>query len=86
MPAGRPVGSKNGTTASAKAAIQECFEMLGGVEALKTWAEANPTDFYKSVWVKILPLTLGGDKDNPLIISEIRRTIIDTRPSNSEDS
>lgn len=69
MAGGRPLGSKNGTTASAKAAIQECFEMLGGVDALKEWAEKNPTDFYKCVWPKILPLTVAGDKDNPLEIS-----------------
>lgn len=71
MAGGRPIGSKNGTTASAKAAIEECFKMLGGVEAMFEWAKANPTDFYKVIYPKLIPLTLSGDKDNPLEIASL---------------
>jgi len=62
----RPKGSLNGTTASAKGAIDECFKMLGGVNALHAWAQTNTTEFYTKIWPKILPLTVAGDKENPL--------------------
>lgn len=80
MAGGRPLGSKNGTTAKAKAAIEECFMMLGGVEAFYEWAKDNRTDFYKVIFPKLVPLKLTGDPDNPIVINEIRRTIIDATP------
>lgn len=52
--AGRPKGVPNKTTASVKDALEQCFNKLGGVEFLKDWAEANPTEFVKA-WSKLLP-------------------------------
>ncbi len=66
MPAGRPLGSKNGTTASAKAAVQRCFEEMGGVMNMLEWAKSNQTDFYRILYAKLIPLTVGGDPDAPL--------------------
>lgn len=61
---GRPKGSQNRVTVEAKAAIEATFHDLGGSDALTTWATENPDDFYKHVWVKILPknmdITSGG--------------------------
>lgn len=68
MPAGRPKGSLNGTTAKAKAAIEECFEQLGGVDSLVVWAKDNKTDFYKIIYPKLLPLQVAGDPENPLTL------------------
>lgn len=51
---GRPKGSVNKSTASVKAALQEAFEGMGGVEALKTWGKDNPQLFYP-IWSKLLP-------------------------------
>lgn len=65
---GRTKGTPNKATAHAKAAIEEAFEAIGGVNSLASWAEDNRTDFYRSVWVKILPLQVAGDPDNPLKI------------------
>lgn len=65
---GRTKGTPNKTTALAKEAIELAFEGIGGVSTLQEWAKANMTDFYRSVWVKILPLQIGGDPDNPLKI------------------
>lgn len=63
---GRTKGKPNKVSQSAKVAIEWCFEQMGGPQGLKDWADKNPTDFYKIVWPKIIPLTLAGDKDNPL--------------------
>ena len=77
----RPKGSLNGTTASAKGAIDECFKMLGGVDALHKWAENNENDFYTKIWPKILPLTVAGDKENPLL-NKITVEFISARKDN----
>jgi hypothetical protein len=63
---GRPKGSPNKNSAEVKAAIEMCFDKLGGVNALKDWAETNPDLFYGSVWPKLLPIQhrVGGDPDN----------------------
>lgn len=53
-PNGRPRGSVNKSTASVKAALQEAFEGMGGIEALKTWGKENPQLFYP-IWSKLLP-------------------------------
>ncbi|MDA8165425.1 MAG: hypothetical protein M0017_10400 [Desulfobacteraceae bacterium] len=51
---GRKKGTPNKATASVRAALEEAFEQLGGVETLAQWAEDNPGEFFK-LWVKILP-------------------------------
>lgn len=72
---GRPKGSPNKTTQAAKDAIAEAFGKMGGTAALVTWADKSDDNrkvFYAQIWPKIVPLTVGGDKDNPLV-TEIRR-------------
>jgi hypothetical protein len=63
---GRTKGVPNKKTREVKEAIEQCFVELGGVKALKEWAEANPDAFYATVWPKLLPVQhrLGGDPDN----------------------
>lgn len=51
---GRPKGSTNKSTKAVKEALQEAFEGLGGVPSLITWAQSEPTEFYK-LWTKLLP-------------------------------
>lgn len=84
---GRPKGSLNKTTKAAKEAIAQAFEDMGGIAALVAWADQNDDHrkvFYSQIWPKIVPLQVGGDADNPLhAITEIRRTIVDPRHSDS---
>jgi hypothetical protein len=63
---GRQKGAPNKQTREVKEAIELCFQELGGVPALKAWAETNPDLFYGSVWPKLLPIQhrVGGDPDN----------------------
>lgn len=73
--AGRPKGSPNKTTALLKDAILEAARMAGNpldkddpeglVMYLQYQAKENPAPFL-SLLGKVLPMTIGGDKDNPL--------------------
>lgn len=38
----------------AGAAVMTAFEQIGGTQRLAEWAEANPTDFYKGVFTKLI--------------------------------
>jgi len=52
---GRPKGIPNKNTREIKAALQEAFEKLGGVESLVAWGMENQTAFYQ-LWSKMAPL------------------------------
>ena len=54
-PAGRPRGSLNKTTATAKEAFALAFKNIGGVEALARWARKNPGPFYK-LYARLIPI------------------------------
>jgi hypothetical protein len=72
---GRPKGLPNKTTVAAKEAIAQAFDEMGGVKSLVTWADKSDDNrkvFYSQIWPKIVPLTVGGDPNNPLH-HEIRR-------------
>lgn len=40
--------------------VMAAFRRLGGLDHLTKWAEANPTEFYKHLWGKLIPLQLSG--------------------------
>lgn len=49
------------------------FDGIGGVEALKTWAKANQTDFYK-LYGRLIPQEITGKDGGPI---DYRRLVID---------
>ena len=72
---GRPKGSPNKTTALLKDAILEAARMAGNPldnddpEGLKLYLKARAIDTpgpFLALMGKVLPMTVGGDKDNPL--------------------
>lgn len=75
---GRPKGSPNRITADVKRAILDAAEAAGGkggiVGYLTLQAAENPTAFM-SLLGKVLPLTLAGDADAP-IVHRIERRIV----------
>lgn len=74
---GRQKGTRNVVTLGAKSNIMRVFEMLGGAEGFAEWATENKTEFYRH-YAKLIPVTLDGDKDNPLtVLHKIERVIID---------
>lgn len=75
---GRVKGTPNKMTAALKDAILEAARLAGGgdedgtVKYLTDQATANPAAFM-SLLGKVLPMTIAGDKDNPLqSVTEIR--------------
>lgn len=57
---GRKAGTPNKSTASAKAAMIEAFDELGGADSLVEWGKENQTDFYK-LWSKLIPADIKAD-------------------------
>lgn len=81
---GRPKGVPNKSTALLKDAILLAAQRAGGgdeegiAKYLQQQAIANPGPFM-SLLGKVLPMTVAGDKDNP-IVGEVRVTIVDPIP------
>lgn len=63
---GRKKGTQNKITAGLKAAVLGALEAKGGQLYLEQIAETHPQVFC-SLLAKILPLTLGGDQNQPII-------------------
>ncbi len=73
--AGRPKGSPNKLAKAAKDAIAEAAEKLGGVDRLVEWAKEAPENekaFWATIYPKLIPVTLAGDKDNPVRVAMIQ--------------
>jgi hypothetical protein len=62
---GRSKGTTNKVTADVKAMVLDALDQAGGVGYLLTQAQSNPNAFLTLVG-KVLPMTVAGDKDNPL--------------------
>lgn len=73
---GRPKGSVNKLTATAKDTIAQCAAMLeANGKTLYRWVdkdEANERIFWAQIYPKLLPLQISGDKENPLRIVTIK--------------
>ena len=66
---GRPKGSPNRTTASAKEAIAQAAEGLGGTNRLISWAQEDPANeraFWATIYPKLLPLQISGEDGGPI--------------------
>lgn len=72
---GRPKGAVNATTRAAKEAIEYAATGLGGADRLVAWAQEDPLNervFWGTIYPKLLPLTVAGDKDAPLTVELVR--------------
>jgi hypothetical protein len=65
---GRQKGSRNKITVELKAMILGALDKAGGEEYLVRQANQNPTAFL-TLLGKVLPLTLRGDRQNPLPVN-----------------
>lgn len=68
---GRKKGQLGKNTAALKEMILQALDESGGVNYLKAQAKDNPTAFMTIVG-KVLPLTVAGDKENPLSIGVLK--------------
>lgn len=71
---GRAKGTTNKLTADVKAMVLSALNQAGGVDYLLAQAKTNPNAFMTLVG-KVLPLTLAGDPDHP-IVTAIERSIV----------
>lgn len=72
---GRPKGSPNKVTAAAKDAIAQAADKLGGTNRIVEWAQEDPkneTAFWTTIYPKLIPVQIGGDPENPLLVSTVK--------------
>ena len=75
---GRPKGSPNKLTKSAREAFQHAFEKSGGFEELTAWAKANRTQFYQ-LYARLIPVEhVGEGGEGP--ISTIVKHVYEEQP------
>ena len=78
---GRPPGSLNRMTQTVRDAIAQAAEGLGGPERLIEWAREDPkneTAFWTSLYPKLLPLQVSGDRSSPIEhVHRMERLIVD---------
>lgn len=55
---GRKAGTPNRTTVEVKAALEHCYNAIGGDKNFAAWAATNTTEFYK-LWAKLIPVQLN---------------------------
>jgi hypothetical protein len=68
---GRPKGSHNKTTQTAKEAIALAAEKLGGADRLVAWAKEDPANervFWGTIYPKLLPLQVTGAGGGPMVV------------------
>lgn len=68
-------GSPNRVTASIKQAFKEAFDQRGGVSALLTWADENPTAFYQVVG-RLIPTEVNGSMEHVVLTMAERKARI----------
>ena len=78
---GRPPGSPNKLTQSVRDAIAEAAAGLGGHKGLIAWVkkdEKNEAAFWTSIYPRLLPLQLAGDRARPIEhFHRVERIIVD---------
>jgi hypothetical protein len=75
---GRKKGVPNKVTGALKEMILGALDDAGGRAYLKTQATENPAAFMTLVG-KVLPMTVAGDADNPLVITAIERRVVNAQ-------
>ncbi len=61
-------------TAEVKDTIQRVFDGLGGYEELLAWClrePSNQSDFYKHIWVKLLPMQLNVKSHKDIVYRSV---------------
>ena len=72
---GRPKGTPNKLTTTAKEAFALAFQGMGGAVALEKWAVENQTEFYK-LFARLIPTEVAGPDGGPLSVS-VKHTYVD---------
>lgn len=54
----------------AGALVMSCFEQIGGLPRMATWADGNPTDFYTKLFPKMISRSQQVDVSGTLTIDD----------------
>jgi hypothetical protein len=85
-PKGRAPGAVNKTTSIVKAGITAAYEGMGGDAAFQKWAQANPSEFYTKVLVKLVPAEMRvSDAEGGDLIPKVTRIIHTFTPDDAPD-
>lgn len=52
------------------ALVLSCFEMIGGLPRMASWADQNPTDFYTKLFPKVISRSQQVDVSGTLTIDD----------------
>src|SRR4051812_40896277 len=77
---GRIPGNKNRFHRGFKADLTVAIELMGGAQAIVTWARKSPENeavFWTEICTKLLPRIIEGDEAHPIPLQVIERRIID---------
>ena len=80
-PRGRPLGSPNKVQQLARENLTETFDIIGGVQGLVNWINANDRNkyaFYVYIYPKILGVQ-GVQKPQGPVVAKITNVIVDPR-------
>lgn len=61
-------------------AVQDVFDLVGGVPRLAIWADRNPTDFYTKIWNRTIQSNQAVEHSGEIVI----RTAIPRSPLDGE--
>lgn len=75
---GRQKGSLNKTTTALKDAILNALDRAGGEDYLLQIAKTDPKTFAMLIG-RVLPLTVAGDKENPLQVAHSLENLTDAQ-------
>ena len=79
---GKPKGAVQKSTKQLKEMILKALDSAGGVDYLEARARDPKTQTaFLGLIGKVLPMTIAGDADNPVMITTIERVIV--RPKNT---
>jgi hypothetical protein len=80
---GRKRGVPNKLTTGAKEVIAQVAENIGGVARMTEWvreSKENERVFWSSIYIKLLPLQVAADQDNPIHqVHKIECVIVDPK-------
>ena len=54
----------------AGAVVMACFEQIGGLQRMATWADTNPTDFYTKLFPKLVQRSAQVDVSGVVTIDD----------------
>lgn len=67
---GRKKGQQNASTVAAKEAFALAFKGIGGVTALRGWAEENQTEFFK-LYARLIPVDVNAGGELTVLLKDL---------------